>query len=184
MPRIATPLLPAVLSHRDLSPAELAAARLDGQLLGYRESFVPVDAIDSATHRAESVPHLASSRFIAERSTAAWILGAIDTSPAPISLCLDSRDKTRAPRLDGCRIREVVIDASEWVVLGRARSTTALRTAIDLARHEEHIEVEVLSRLLRLGTVGRADVVDALLPERRLSHRERALDRLTAALLG
>src|SRR5687768_17102372 len=79
--------LSPVLDATDLPIAELWAARLDGELFTLDDCFVPIDAPEGARERAAAIARQWPQRFIAERLTAAWIWGVLDTPPVRHELC-------------------------------------------------------------------------------------------------
>ncbi|MGY4856998.1 hypothetical protein [Cryobacterium sp. AP23] len=128
-----TPLLPAALTETDLPMAELACARLDGELFVVGGSWCPVDTQDGPETRAAAIQRFAPRRAAAERLTAAWIYG-LAPEPAEHQFCVDLGARTRKRPDASVRLREVRLGADDVMLLGRLVVTTPLRTAIDLAR--------------------------------------------------
>jgi hypothetical protein len=125
--------IPIALTVSDLPVAELAAARLDGELFGLAGSWCPVDALDGPETRAGALSRMAPHRAVAERLTAAWIYG-LTPEPGEHQFCVDVQARTNKPPVTGSRLREVRLDGADTVLLGRLPVTTPLRTAVDLAR--------------------------------------------------
>jgi hypothetical protein len=128
-----TPLVPAALTEADLPMAELASARLDGELFPLGGSWCPVDALDAPETRAGAILPLAPRRGVAERLTAAWIFD-LAPEPAEHQFCVALGARTHKDPGAAVQLREVRLLASDTVLLGRLVVTTPLRTAVDLAR--------------------------------------------------
>ena len=173
--------LSPVLSPADLPEAELHAARLDGELFAVDDRFSPIDEIECAGYRARSLLPTPSSRLVAERETAAWILGATDRPPERHQVCTNIAARVRVlseMRLD---VREVVIDDSEILTVGGLRVTMPLRTAIDIARFSRDFGPEdcvMIGALMALGAFGVQDCAAAMNRRRNLPRKQRALARI------
>ena len=180
-----TRLLPLVLSRFDLPEAELHAARLDGELFAIDECFGPIDLAPQASARAASLAAILPARLIAEQRTAAWVLGALLDPPAQHQLCADTAARYRFAGSARFTVREVVIDPTETVVVEGLRVTTALRTAIDLARFCPEFgaaEEDIVAGLARIGGFGLPGAIAGLERRRHLPGKVRAARRLQAAL--
>lgn len=163
-----TPRIPAVLTAADLPVAELASARLDGELFGLAGSWCPIDALDAPATRAGAIVPTAPRRAVAERMTAAWIYG-LAPEPAEHQFCVDVTARIGTPPGTGVRLREVRIAADDIVLLARLPVTSPLRTAVDLARwgvggrhpgaamHGTHADVRLLADVLAYAGLGGAD---------------------------
>jgi hypothetical protein len=163
-----TPRIPAVLTTADLPVAELASARLDGELFGLAGSWCPIDALDAPATRAGAIEPAAPRRAVAERMTAAWIYG-LAPEPAEHQFCVDVSARIGNPPRTGVRLREVRIAADDIVLLGRLSVTSPLRTAVDLARwgvgrnqtggapHGTAADVTLLAGLLAYAGLGEGD---------------------------
>ncbi len=173
--------LSPVLSRLELAEAELHAARLDGELFAIGDCFSPIDEIECSRYRARSLLPLPSSRLVAERATAAWVLGAADRRPDRHQFCTDIAARIRVLtelRLD---VREVVIDDAEILTVDGLRVTTPLRTAIDLARFSTSFgpdDREVIHTLMTLGGFGEDECATAINRRRNLPQKQRALARI------
>lgn len=133
------PRIPAVLTPGTLPPAELAAARLDGELFAVDESWVCADEPDGVELRATALaallpPSASTSRLIMMGLTAAWLHGATDAPPFCHEVCARPQERAalRLPRRFVLRERAMT-DADECRV-GCLRVTTPVRTVFDLAR--------------------------------------------------
>jgi hypothetical protein len=174
-----------VLTELDLPESELHAATLDGELFRVGAGFCPVDELESPRHRALSLTALLPSRMIAERRTAAWVLGLRREPPAPLELCALSSERSRAVNPAGAIVREVVIEDAELMRVGGLRLTNPLRTVLDLARVEEDFgdeERRLVADLARLGGFGLAECAASVRHRRNLPAVRRALDRIAASL--
>jgi len=173
--------LPPVLSALDLPVAELAAARLDGELFRIDDAFAPVDEIEQPSHRAQALRAALPDRLIAEQRSAAWIWGALPAPPAHHELCVTAGVRTRSPGITWMRVREVVIESSEIATIGDQQVTTPLRTVVDLARFSTVFgeAEELMSRwLMRHHGFGAADCIDGMDRRRNLSNKRQAIARL------
>lgn len=132
-PSASTSRLPAYLQPPELSVAELAAARLDGELFAFEDGYCSVDEPDTVRLRAavlEQLPGLAGA-VIAETS-AAWLHGAALIAPrVHTGFVSMERRSARSPRL---RLRQVSLRADDSERCGALRVTTPTRTVADLAR--------------------------------------------------
>ena len=176
--------LAPVLHAGDLPLAELCAARLDGELVGVDEGFTPIDAGDSPINRAGAAGRFWPKRLIAEQGTAAWIWGARADPPARHQLCASKTARARPPVPARTVVREVVIDADEYAVVGALRVTTPLRTVVDLARFAEPYDDDARQTVCRLAVgfgVTLADCRGALDRRRNLPAKKLAWSRLQAA---
>lgn len=174
--------LPLVLSDLDLPLAELAAARLDGELYRVGSSFAPVDEIESPHHRARALRVGRGSRLIAEQLTAAWVWGARSAIPARLEFCVAIGARVTHSSVGWFTIREVVIGDSDIVDIDGMPVTSPLRTAIDVARWSESFdldEVRVIRALMRVGGFGRSDCLEQLETRKSLPNKKRAIERLS-----
>ncbi len=179
------PLLPPVLSRFDLPEAELYAARLDGELFAIDECFAPIDEIDVSHNRGRSLAAILPQRLIAEQRSAAWVLGALDDPPRHHQVCADSAARYRCLGRPRLIVREVVLDETDLVTRGGTRVTTAIRTALDIARFSAEFgsgEVVLVRDLARIGGFSVGQAVEDLERRRRLPGKVRAAMRLEAAL--
>jgi hypothetical protein len=178
--------LASVLRDDDLPYAELCAARLDGEVVAVDECFSPIDVVLTPEARARAVSHGWSPRLIAERRSAAWIWGAVAEPPAPHELCASIGARARPPVPARGVVREVAIDADEFVSFGSVRVTTPLRTVADLARFSEHFDRDAaaVTLLLELGGLTLDECRIALDRRRNLPGKRRAWRRLVEAAGG
>jgi hypothetical protein len=176
-----TPGLPPLITAKELPAPELQAALLDGELFRIGEAFASVDEIETPTHRAMAAHEGLSARLIAERLTAAWIWGALDTPPIPHEFCLAQGARVNTVGVPGVTVREVVVVASDLVVVGGVQVTVPLRTVVDLARFAPEFgerEVGVVCRLLADHGLTKADALAQMNSRRNLPGKRRATDRL------
>jgi hypothetical protein len=172
-----------VLTIADLPLAELHAARLDGELFAIDACFAPVDEPAIPALRAESIAVQWPDRIIAEQRSAAWVYGVLTSPPARHELCADLSARARPSNSRHARIREVVIDASELVRIGRLDVTSPLRTVLDLVRFGDEFgraEATVCSDLMTLGGFAADDCRRALGARRNLPGKVQALARLAS----
>ncbi|MBM7410988.1 hypothetical protein JOE38_000811 [Clavibacter michiganensis] len=177
------PRLAPVLSVLDLPLAELCSARLDGEVYEVDACYSPVDELASPWLRAAALATQVPSRLIAERSTAAWVHGAVRTPPRTHEYCVDSVARCHPPALRNVRIREVVLDDRDTVVLAGLRVTTPLRTLCDIARTVADftpIHEAACLGLLALPGVTDSAAREHLAASGALPDKRRALTRLDA----
>lgn len=142
-----------VLTPDDLPWPELQAAALDGDVYAIGDAFAPIDEFDRSLLRAESIARTWPRRVIAERRSAAWVLGALDRAPLVHELCTDTTARTKHPLTTAVQLREVVMDQHDIVRVGRLGVTSPVRTIVDLARIDPvfgEAEAEACRRLLAL----------------------------------
>ena len=177
--------LAPVLHVGDLPLAELCAARLDGELFALDEAFAPVDVGAGPVERARAAGRDWPARLIAERWSAAWIWGAAERPPARHQLCASKDARARPVVPARGVVREVVIAADEYEVLGSVRVTTPLRTAVDLARFTDEfgaVEARTVRHLAAMAGADLAECRRALERRRNLPGKKIAWARLDAAL--
>lgn len=176
-----TQRLPSVLSPVDLPIAELLAARLDGELFRVGDGFSPVDEVEQPRHRARALRAGISDRLIAEQRSAAWIWGALPAAPNPHQFCVALDARVTHSSVAWVTVRDVVIEASECVVLDELPVTTPLRTAVDLARFSstfDEVEVQAVVRLMRFGSFGLEECLEHMSRRRNLPNKREAARRL------
>lgn len=176
----------SVLSFRDLPNVELQAGVLDGELVRVGDAYCAIDTVVGAEERAASIAAEVPAWSIAERMTAAWVYGILDTQPRTLQLCVASRGNIRPISTQRCTFREVVIDDKEIRVVKGLPVTTPLRTALDIARTDDEF-TEVTCDIVRgLSTLGAGfqftDCEQAIDARRNLPNKRVALARLTVAL--
>lgn len=173
--------LSPVLTTDDLPLAELHAARLDGELFALDACFSPIDEPSTSALRAEAIASLWPDRMIAEQRSAAWVYGVLHHPPQRHELCADLSARARPANSRHAHIREVVIDSSELVRIGRLDVTSPLRTVIDLARFCEQfgdVERSICDALMQLGNLTTEKCRTALQARRNLPGKRTALVRL------
>jgi hypothetical protein len=180
-------LTAAVLTAADLPLAELTAARLDGEVYRLDGVFCIVDSPEFPALRAEAIVRRWPSRLIAERHSAAWVLGALDAPPSRHELCADVNARARPTTLLDAHVREVVLDPEDVVRVGRLDVTSPARTVIDLARFSDRFDVAeraICERLLRGVDGGRDHCRDLLDRRRNLPNKKRAWERIRSLELS
>lgn len=173
--------LPSVLSTVDLPLPELLAARLDGEVFALDDCFCPVDEVEQPSHRARAVHMGLSGRVIAEQLSAAWVWGAADRPPPVHQLCVATDARVMHSPAPWVSVREVVIEPAEIALVAGLQVTTALRTAIDIARFSirfDDRDEDAVVRLMMLGGFDAADCLAELNHRRNLPQKRQAVDRL------
>lgn len=174
--------LPAVLSIDDLPEAELAAARLDGELFSIDACYSPIDEIEGPSHRALALGSGQASRLIAEQLSAAWVWGVTSRAPVPPQFCVATAARVRASGSGWTTVREVVISETEICILNGVSVTSPLRTAVDILRFSEsfdHGDAAMIRGLMALGSFGAPECIDSMNRRKNLPNKLTALQRLS-----
>lgn len=172
-----------------LSATELAAARLDGDIVEIGDAFMPADAVETAELRAASLRALLGDTLAATHETAAWIHGILPCPPPRhrVQRCLGRRlPLVLDPRV---RYRDVALPMPHVVRLGRVLVTHPVRTFCDLLREQVgHGELAALDRLVAAWTDGDPGIADRALAALRegtaLHHARDAIAFLAARPVG
>ncbi|SFN87687.1 type IV toxin-antitoxin system AbiEi family antitoxin [Mycetocola miduiensis] len=178
--------LPPVLTPGTLPNAELAAARLDGELFAVDEGWVCADEPDRPELRASAVAALlpaseSTRRLIMMGLTAAWLHGGTDAPPPCHEVCtrLEERAALRLPRR--FLFRELSLTEADECLVGSLRVTTPVRTVFDLARRASAREADryAIDSLVRVFGIGPDDVARSI--RSRLPGAGLAVDRIALA---
>jgi len=164
-----------------LSPAELRAAELDGEVTRVGDAFVPIDTPVGAADRAASIAELSlDRRLFAQRRSAAWVHGwCAEPSTPSLAASIGSRVPSGTRIRTGAR--ELIIDEHELQRIGGVRVTTPVRTLLDLARADEReCPLRDLTRMIDQSGLTARDVLHALSRARRAPFAARARTRLLA----
>jgi len=171
-------VLDPLLQPGALSPAELRAAALDGELYPLGEAFRPIDLPPDPDARAASLRAVLGDRLVAAGRTAAWVWGASHAAGPPYSAWLPPGGGSAGPPDARLRVREVLLRDDDVVARGGVRVASPLRAAIDLlCAPEPEFDREVVLRLLRACGGGRAALLAELGARPRLPGRRIALRR-------
>lgn len=127
----------ARFAHDGLSPAELSAACLDGDLVALGDAFVPADAIEGPALRAATLRPLLGDSLVAIGVTAAWVHGAMGAPPAVHHVQRTPARGVARPVDRRIRFRDTPIDPADTLVLGGVRVATAARALVDLVREPD-----------------------------------------------
>ncbi|MGI6878235.1 hypothetical protein [Microbacterium sp. gxy059] len=126
-------MAPFVLRPGALSPAELSAALLDGDVVPVGEAFSPVASIDRPDLRAATLGHLVPRGCAIVELAAAWVHGALRRPPEIVRLRLiRGRSGSGAPAPDGARLLSRRIDPAHVVSRGGTEVSGLGRTVYDL----------------------------------------------------
>lgn len=170
-----------VLDQEELSEAERAAVRLDGDAFALGLAVVPIGAwVDAALRAASLKSAVAHHGLVVASCTAAWVHGATPTLPNPLTLAVDLRDGRRTRAVHPAP-REVRFVDGDVQVLGGVRTTTPFRTAFDLACYSPAFEgdvVRTVRELLALAGLDPAAAATAGLSRPPGSARSRGFARL------
>lgn len=173
--------LSPVLADADLSPVELQAARLDGEVYALADAYCLIGELEAPRHRAQAVLGARSPRLIAELGTAAWIWGAT-AHPDRLEFAVTPDARARIGPGQHIVVREIVYDLGDVTVLDGCRVTTPLRTILDLVRSDEQFDAIAVARLAEVGGLRPDDCLAALEGRVGIPSKKRARDRLSQAL--
>ncbi|WP_309713494.1 type IV toxin-antitoxin system AbiEi family antitoxin [Pseudolysinimonas sp.] len=173
--------LSPVLADTDLSPVELQAARLDGEVYDLAGAYCLVGELEAPRHRARAVLGARSSRLIAELRTAAWIWGACE-QPERLEFAVTPDARARLAPGHHIAVREIVYDLDDLATLDGCRATTPLRTILDLARYAQPFDPSTVTRLAAIGGLHLADCLTSLARRSGIPSKDRARDNLRLAL--
>jgi hypothetical protein len=177
-------LLPAVLSTVDFNIAELQACALDGDIHRTGNGYLLSDYPESSLGRAKSLGFLVDERCVLALWSAAWVHSAVDWQPQRHTVALRNGVRLRLPVDLHYDIAELALaDSDVWGTAG-ALFTSPLRTAVDLARfiQDDSRLGPALRRLLHLAHATLNDYGPFLERVIHLPHKQRAYERLAAAL--
>ena len=180
------PRLPPVITARHLPASELCAMRMDGEVYALADGWCTIDELEGPHHRAAALLGDRSPRLIAELGSAAWIWGATATLPRPVEFCVDLGARARLGPNPLTRVRELVLDPGDRVALGAAMVTSALRTAVDLARFRQPLvdaDAAAIISLAQQGGFGFDECLELLNRRRNLPEKRRATERLSRLLV-
>ncbi|WP_309067274.1 hypothetical protein [Microbacterium sp.] len=165
------------LPHEILSPAELSAARLDGELTRVGgDAYAPADALETPAVRAASLRGLLGERLVAIGVSAAWVHGASGAPPAVHHVQRGSHGVAR-PVSRGIRFRDTPIGDDDIVVLGGVRVASPVRTLVELAREaSDPLSADCARRLATPALVDAA--IGWLVAHRRFPGRQPAMSFL------
>ena len=178
-------LAPA-LDTAQFSEAERSALRLDGECVPLGLTVVPVDVpVVPAVRAASLSAAVAKHDLVVDLRTAAWVHGAVQQLPRPLTLAVDV-SRARRTKLVAPPPREARFRADDLVRLGGVLVTTPLKTAFDLLRldqAQDHPAEEIAAALL--SDAGLSPAVAAALAHLQpgCPHKQRGIDRLAALAL-
>ncbi|MCR2785668.1 MULTISPECIES: type IV toxin-antitoxin system AbiEi family antitoxin [unclassified Microbacterium] len=120
-----------------LSAAELAAARLDGDVVEVGEGYMPADAVETYELRAGSLAPLVGDALAATHLSAAWVHGALDEPPTRHAV-----QRITVRRLSQVidlrvRYRDLRLPPEDVTVICGVAVTTPARTLADLVRSRD-----------------------------------------------
>ena len=134
-----------------LSGAELAAARLDGDLVEVGEGYMPADAVETADLRAASLAPLVGRTLAATHLSAAWVHGALDAPPARHRVQRFVARRLSPPTDVRVRYSDVRLDAGDADVICGVAVTSPARTLADLARSRDDAHRDAAVRLMAIA---------------------------------
>lgn len=176
-----TTCVPPLLDERDLPGPVLRSAVLDGELYSLGDRFRPVDLPADVAARAESLGALTQLGRVLASRTAAWVWGAVPRLEHPCSVVVPSTSPvghSSAPTSPDLRIRVARLPRSDIAEVAGTRTTTPLRTAIDLLRErDEPPDPTATARLLDAAGLDLDGLVADLQARRRLPGASLAIAR-------
>ncbi|WP_105565252.1 hypothetical protein [Microbacterium halophytorum] len=117
-----------------LSPVELSAARLDGDVFELGGGFMPADAPECSSLRAATLASAYGSGLVAVGLSAAWVHGAVPGEPLPhLAQPLPGVRARGRRHIIGLRVRDRPIEQGEAVRVGGLWVLTPERTLGDIA---------------------------------------------------
>ncbi|GGH35622.1 hypothetical protein [Microbacterium album] len=123
--------------HEPLSPAELSAACLDGELVALGEGYAPSDALSTPWVRAASLRPLLRDGLVGIGLTAAWVHGGVGEPPAVHRVQRLAGRHLSRPVQSRVRYRDTPLAVSDAALLAGVRIATLVRTLVDLARESD-----------------------------------------------
>ncbi|MFH8249848.1 type IV toxin-antitoxin system AbiEi family antitoxin [Microbacterium sp. B2969] len=137
-----------------LSPAELSAARLDGDVVELGEAYIPADAVETRGLRAGSLRGILGDHLAATHLSAAWVHGGLEEPPTRHTV--QRAVPWRLHQVIGRRVvyRDPSIPPEDLLPIGGVLVTSPRRTLADLARVPDDDYADAARRL--------ADVVPGL----------------------
>ncbi|MET0735466.1 MAG: hypothetical protein ABWY55_07470 [Microbacterium sp.] len=164
-----------------LSPAELSAACLDGDLVELGDAYIPADAVETRALRAGSLRGILGSTIAATHLSAAWIHGALSEPPARHTV--QRAVSRRLHHVMGRRFlyRDLAVDIDDLLLVGGVWVTTPGRTLADLSRIADASHVHAAQRLAETHPGLRAEAIAWLDDHRGLPGRGAALATLREA---
>lgn len=142
--------LPSVLSVVDLPIAELCAARMDGELVGIDECFVPLDQPIGMIERADALRAVAGPRAVAHGSSALWIYGLLETPPTVHTVWVSRANRSAVKRTRRVLVRETHFLDGDLARLGSSMCVSPVRIVFDLVCSVQFADAEaaILSRIV------------------------------------
>lgn len=135
-----------------LSGPELAAARLDGELVEIGEAFMPADAVETPEIRAGSLRSIAGPQVALTHESAAWVHGAIDHLPPRHSVQRRTPSRIHAVVDRTVRYRDLYLPSTDTQFIGGIAVSTPTRTLVDLLRDRvlrDDTSLDVVHAMLR-----------------------------------
>ncbi|MFL0409802.1 hypothetical protein ACH0AH_01345 [Microbacterium paludicola] len=160
-------------AHDILSPAELSAALLDGELARVGGAFAPGDALESPELRAATLRPILGDTLVAIGRSAAWVHGALGLPPDVHHVQRGPHGTTRPVRRD-VRFRDTAIESADTVLLGGVRVSSRSRTLVELAREADDPVAAGAARRLASPALIR-EALDWIAAHRRLPGRQPAM---------
>lgn len=176
-------LRPHRLVDAYLSPTELSSAVLDGELTRLGAGYLAIDEPEGPHDRARSLfVEIGDRRAIICDRSAAWVWGWVPFA-GPLSTCVSITARVASPVRRRLRAREAVLGHDEVALLDDVPVTTPLRTAADLARHDDNEAViDVLVAALQSGDITPAALRSTLTRRPGIAHLRRARSRIESAI--
>ncbi|MCS5496877.1 hypothetical protein NY547_06465 [Cnuibacter physcomitrellae] len=174
-------MLTSFLLDSRMPRAELMAARIDGDVRSIGSSHLPTDVPSTPELRAAALGLIVPRGVVVEGRAAAWVHGVL---PAPSCIVAGrpvSIRPTRGP--SSLVIRQVTYPDDDVTHVGTTAVTSAVRTALDLARQESAFDLRLatsVATLLSRAGIDPARARTAVSGRTGMPYRLLVLDRLTA----
>lgn len=183
-----TRLITPVVDNRDFSPAELSAARLDGELLPFASAFIPIDEPDRPLIRAFSVSSFLGERDVVAGRTAAWIHGASADPVRPYEVCSPVHRRTSPQRTPWLHVREHVVADTDAIVFRSGTASVRVMTPaaciVDIVRSRSthHFDALFVAAVARIHDVDLDRLAMRFFVASNLPGKRRTLAQLRAAM--
>ena len=174
----------------DLSPSELRAMTLDGEVWAFGRQHIPISTpLDFASRLSAATPLFADGLVVVGLA-AAWVWGCVTEAPIRWEVARADGSRVGIAIPTDVRIRDLIWGDRDIVHTQTGMVSSVVRTVLDLARYESGLPESGLpeSRILEIlrnleltqnGALNRAR--SRLNESAHLPYKDRAISRLRAA---
>lgn len=172
------------LALTDLSPIELRAMRLDGELWPCGRQQIPIWTPLDFTSRLTTATPLFTDGLVVVGLAAAWVWGCVPETPNRWEVARVDGSRVGIAIPTDVRVRDLIWVDRDVVHARTGMVTSIVRTVLDLARYESSVPesriIDILSDLERAQT-GAISLARVRLNESaHLPYKDRAISRLRA----